>query len=140
MAYVLSRRAKLHVADLLNGHDIDRLAKDWQGIYRIYHSESPFRREVLPRPEYVLSREVDICCEPHVSKASLDYLFSEGPPAELWYALPRRIISSIVQVRAESGSHAKLSFLELGFFTSLGTYSKGRVRKMHAYFCSAILG
>lgn len=112
MMSVLSRRAKLHVADFLNGHDIDRLAKDWQGIYRIYHSESPIRREV-PRPEYVLSREFDICCNPHVSKASLYYLFSEGPPAELWYALPKRIISSIVQVRAESGSHSKLSFLEL---------------------------
>lgn len=109
MASILSRKAKLQIAEFLNGRDIDRLAKDWQGILRIYHSESSVRRQILPPPEYVLTREFDICCDAHLSEESLRYLFSEGPPAVLWYALPKRTISLIVQVRAQCSSHIDVS-------------------------------
>lgn len=122
MASILSRKAKLQVVDFLNGHHIDRLAKDWQGIYRTYHSESPARRQVLPLPEYVLSREFDACCDAYLSEESLSYLFSDGPPAVLWYALPKRIISSVVQVRPE---YSSIKTDHLAFF--LGFSNAGKI-------------
>ncbi|KAH7707063.1 hypothetical protein AAVH_25712 [Aphelenchoides avenae] len=97
MAAHLSRLAKYHIADFVNHREVIMLPREWHEMYDLYHSGG-IQRHRMPFPEYVLTKEFDLCLRKDVSATAVEYLFTDGPEATFWYKVPAGLLSSIVEL------------------------------------------
>lgn len=97
MAANLSRLAKYHIADFVNHREVISLPREWHEMYEVFGTGG-VQRHRMPQPEYVMTKEFDLCLRKDVSPTAVEYLFSEGPDATFWYNVPTGLISTIVEV------------------------------------------
>ncbi|KAH7707057.1 hypothetical protein AAVH_25706 [Aphelenchoides avenae] len=96
MAIHLSRLAKYHIADFVNYGKVCRLRGEWNEMYVIFGYDNSERHR-KPMPEYVMTKEFDICFRKDASPKAVAYLFTDGPEATFWYMVPTGLLSAIVE-------------------------------------------
>lgn len=98
MSAELSRLAKYYIADLVNAREVIRMPTEWHEMYEIFHSGG-VQRHRMPPPDYVTTKEFELCTYGESSADAVRYLFTEGPAAWFWFKPPQRLLSTIVEVR-----------------------------------------